>query len=449
MPTLLLRLAGPMQSWGTTSRFDQRDTGKEPSKSGVIGLLAAASGIDRENWTDLEPLARLAMGVRHDRPGLPRRDYQTAGCAAKDTVIRADGSQAKDGGVVSERLYLADAVFLVALEGEDRALLKRVNEKLKDPAWPLSLGRKSYVPSESIWLDDVQEDSLRDVLTRWPWIASPRRERPLPRSSSFPSTPRMALASSEWTSRCRRSRSVASGRGSYARSGFRFHGRGPMFLHRIHLNPRCREARRDLSDPYQLHSSLCRAFSAPELKCPQGEFLWRLEPETNPSGSPRILVQSRTLPDWHRVGVQGWFADVDPPIDLEARLHLESQEPARRFRFRLRANPCVTRNGKRLGLLRAEEQEAWLERKGMLHGFSLPRLPTYGHSETSEHRADVRISKSRCSAATSTRAMGFESFRSCMTDFSRSPTRCTFGRLSKVASATERHWGWDSCQRCR
>jgi CRISPR system Cascade subunit CasD len=66
-------------------------------------------------------------------------------------------------------------VFLVALEGEDRALLERVNEKLKDPAWPMSLGRKSYVPSESIWLDEVQEDSLRDVLARWPWIASPRR----------------------------------------------------------------------------------------------------------------------------------------------------------------------------------------------------------------------------------------------------------------------------------
>lgn len=166
-----------------------------------------------------------------------------------------------------------------------------------------------------------------------------------------------------------------------------------MFLHRIHLNQRCREARRDLSDPYQLHSSLCRPFSAPELKCPQGEFLWRLEPETNPSGCPRILVQSRTLPDWHRIGVQGWLADADPPIDLEARLHLESQEPARRFRFRLRANPCVTRNGKRLGLLRAEEQEAWLERKGMLHGFSLPRLPAFDHSETSERRVDVRISQ--------------------------------------------------------
>jgi len=175
MPTLLLRLAGPMQSWGTTSRFDQRDTGKEPSKSGVIGLLAAALGIDRENWTDLEPLAALAMGVRHDRPGVPKRDYQTAGCATADTIVKADGSQAKDGGVVSNRHYLADAVFLVGLEGVDRALLERAHTALKNPTWPLALGRKSYVPSEPVWLDSgVADAPLLDALAAWPWIATPR-----------------------------------------------------------------------------------------------------------------------------------------------------------------------------------------------------------------------------------------------------------------------------------
>ena len=78
MGTLLIRLEGPMQSWGTTSRFDQRDTGKEPSKSGVIGLLAAALGYDREDWQNVEPLTQLKMGVRHDRPGILKRDYQTA-----------------------------------------------------------------------------------------------------------------------------------------------------------------------------------------------------------------------------------------------------------------------------------------------------------------------------------------------------------------------------------
>ena len=46
--TLLLRLQGPMQSWGTTSRFDERDTQLEPSKSGVLGLVCAAIGRDRQ-----------------------------------------------------------------------------------------------------------------------------------------------------------------------------------------------------------------------------------------------------------------------------------------------------------------------------------------------------------------------------------------------------------------
>ena len=180
MPTLLLRLVGPMQSWGTTSRFDQRDTGKEPSKSGVVGLLAAALGIDRENWTDLEPLTRLTMGVRHDRPGVPARDYQTAGCAETDTIIRADGTQSKDG-VVSHRFYLADAAFLVGLEGDDRALLEKTYAKLKNPAWPLALGRKSYLPSEPICIENgVQDTPLRDVLTRWPWIASLRKQEEPP-----------------------------------------------------------------------------------------------------------------------------------------------------------------------------------------------------------------------------------------------------------------------------
>ncbi|MBI5606512.1 MAG: type I-E CRISPR-associated protein Cas5/CasD [Deltaproteobacteria bacterium] len=180
MPTLLLRLVGPLQSWGTTSRFDQRDTGKEPSKSGVIGLLAAALGIDRKNWLDLEPLTRLSMGVRHDRSGVPKRDYQTAGCAATDTIIKADGSPSKDG-VVSQRHYLADAAFLVGLEGDDRVLLEKAHSKLRDPTWALALGRKSYLPSEPIWIENgVQDAPLRDVLARWPWIASPRKWEELP-----------------------------------------------------------------------------------------------------------------------------------------------------------------------------------------------------------------------------------------------------------------------------
>ncbi len=175
MPTLLLRFIGPMQSWGTTSRFDQRDTGKEPSKSGVVGLLAAAMGIDRENWDDLEPLTQLSMGVRHDRPGVPKRDYQTA-----QHIISADRSKIHDTAVTT-RDYLADAAFLVGLAGEDRTFLEQIHAALHDPVWPLALGRKSYVPSESIWMENaVQDVPLREALARFPWIATLRKWEELP-----------------------------------------------------------------------------------------------------------------------------------------------------------------------------------------------------------------------------------------------------------------------------
>lgn len=165
-----------------------------------------------------------------------------------------------------------------------------------------------------------------------------------------------------------------------------------MFLNRIHLNIRCREARRDLSDPYQLHSTLCRAFSSPERKCLEGEFLWRLEPEIT-SLEPRILVQSRAKPDWGGIGGQRWLAKADPAIDLIERLKLDSLKSGQLFRFRLRANPCVKRDGKRLGLLHLKEQEAWIVRKGLQHGFSLSQPPSFDFPESSRGRIDVRVSQ--------------------------------------------------------
>lgn len=175
MATLLLKLAGPMQSWGTTSRFDQRDTGKEPSKSGVLGLLGAAIGIDREDWKTLEPLTGLSMGVRHDRPGVLKRDYQTA-----LHIISADRSKIHETAVTT-RDYLADAVFLVGLEGSDLTLLERTHAALQNPAWPLALGRKSYVPSESVWLaNGLVNAPLLPALAAYPWLTTPRRGETAP-----------------------------------------------------------------------------------------------------------------------------------------------------------------------------------------------------------------------------------------------------------------------------
>lgn len=175
MPTLLLRLAGPMQSWGTQSRFTVRDTGLEPSKSGVIGLLCAALGRPRE--APLDDLVALRMGVRVDREGTVMRDYQTAGGSHRRGdvygVARADGSGLVT--VPSSRYYLADASFLVGLEG-DEDLLRRLDRALAQPAWQLCLGRKAFVPSTPIRLPDqppegpgLRAEPLETALRSYPW----------------------------------------------------------------------------------------------------------------------------------------------------------------------------------------------------------------------------------------------------------------------------------------
>ena len=99
------------------------------------------------------------------------------------------------------------------------------------------------------------------------------------------------------------------------------------------------------------------------------------------------------IPDWAGIGVKRWLVKADTAIDLNERLKLDSLKIWQRFRFRLRANPCVTRNGKRTGLLRLEDQEAWIERKGQLHGFSLPKLTTLDFSDALHERSDIRISQ--------------------------------------------------------
>jgi CRISPR system Cascade subunit CasE len=168
-----------------------------------------------------------------------------------------------------------------------------------------------------------------------------------------------------------------------------------MFLHRLYLNVRCREARRDLADPYQLHSTLCRAFTVPDHPCPENAFLWRLESERDGEGNPRLLVQSRDLPTWDQIEPKAWFARTpDPALNLVDRLDLDALKAGMRFRFRLRANPCMTRDGKRVGLRRTGDQEAWLARMGQeLHGFKLPRLAGFDFEDSAVGQLDLRITQ--------------------------------------------------------
>lgn len=168
MTTLLMRLEAPQQAWGTQSRFSDRDTGYEPSKSGVLGLICAALGWPRDH--DLSELNALRMGVRVDRSGTLEREFQTAGGGypVLDKRGRPTGKEAN--AVLSRRSYLADASFLVGLEG-DEPLLRRIDEALLRPHWQLFLGRKAFVASQRI------PGGLRGLPLRDALVAEPRAAR--------------------------------------------------------------------------------------------------------------------------------------------------------------------------------------------------------------------------------------------------------------------------------
>ena len=168
--TVLMRCAAPMQSWGTRSRFRYRDTEREPSKSGALGLIAAALG--RKRGEALDDLATLRMGVRIDSAGTVETDFQTA-----LKVAKASGAKAET--VLSYRHFLADANFLVAFEG-DSALCSAVDKALSRPRWPLFLGRKGYVPGAPVSVcGGVRDSHLLDALQRVEWPRDgqiPRKE---------------------------------------------------------------------------------------------------------------------------------------------------------------------------------------------------------------------------------------------------------------------------------
>ena len=155
--SLVLRLAGPLQSWGGRSRFVRRETEQAPTKSGVIGLLAAARGLRRTD--DLTEFFGLRFGVRTDQPGRLVRDFHTA--------RSLDGSRVMP---LSYRYYLADAVFVAVVSG-DRSLLEGIDDAIRRPHFPLYLGRRSCAPAGPISMG-LRDAGLRDVLKEEPWQAS-------------------------------------------------------------------------------------------------------------------------------------------------------------------------------------------------------------------------------------------------------------------------------------
>jgi CRISPR system Cascade subunit CasD len=161
---LVLRMAGPLQSWGVESRFSRRSTASEPSKSGVIGLLAAAQG--RRRSDPIEDLVQLRFGVRVEQPGQLVRDFQTA---QRTTGIKVESMP------LSQRYYLGDAAFLAFIEGP-RDVVGTLHQAILRPKFPLYLGRRSCPPAGPLAVD-VTDTGLEAALQSQPWRASSRHQR--------------------------------------------------------------------------------------------------------------------------------------------------------------------------------------------------------------------------------------------------------------------------------
>jgi CRISPR system Cascade subunit CasD len=170
MKVLVLRLEGPLQAWSAQGKLGIRDTEREPTKSGVIGLLGAALGMPRTDEVALSGLASLKMGVRVDRAGALLRDYHTAGGGTFRGGKRYFVHGTKDC-VPSERYYLQDASFVAALAGDDTLVL-RVATALESPRYTLFLGRRSCPPSVPV-LVNVVEGTIRQALASAPLADHP------------------------------------------------------------------------------------------------------------------------------------------------------------------------------------------------------------------------------------------------------------------------------------
>lgn len=169
MSGLVLRLSGPLQSWGEHSAFTMRDTQRFPTRSAMIGMFASALGHKRTDpLTEFEP---LRFTVRVDRPGVVLTDFHTVGGGYEParTPLTAEGKRrgAGKGTIVTRRMYLSDAAFTVGVDGPDD-LTARLATALMAPRWQPYLGRRSCPPDQPLLLRTDVDDPVADLKSKVP-----------------------------------------------------------------------------------------------------------------------------------------------------------------------------------------------------------------------------------------------------------------------------------------
>ena len=159
MKTLVIRIAAPLQSYGDPASFEKRTTFRAPSKSAVIGMIGAALGFRRES-DDYKSLNDLDFAVRVDQPGEVLSDFQITHYSLKKP------------GKLSHRVYLQDAVFMVALSSKQDALMEKIEYALRHPKFQLYFGRRSNPPAGILKMKMCPDKTAINVLKELPWQAS-------------------------------------------------------------------------------------------------------------------------------------------------------------------------------------------------------------------------------------------------------------------------------------
>ena len=155
-----LCLSGMMQGYSESRFIFKRETKSVPTQRAVIGMIAAAEGILRD---DVEALENLKNKLIESTGTISTKltDFQTvrpvensklsklAGVCKEKPFLTASGSH-KEALPLFEKEYITNGNFTVYVAGEENEIMKAA-EALQRPVFPVYLGRKCCPPAQPVF----------------------------------------------------------------------------------------------------------------------------------------------------------------------------------------------------------------------------------------------------------------------------------------------------------
>jgi CRISPR system Cascade subunit CasD len=197
---LIFRLYGPLASWGEEAVGERRPTALSPTRSALLGLVAAALGLRRGDRPAQQALSRsLRFGVKVEPCGVAASDYHTVqtvkvprgvSCRSRREQVLFSGRDLPT--ILSRRDYRCDAAYSVAAWQRAEAVysLERLEEALKEPVFPLYLGRRACplawpLAPRRVQAADLLEAFLRAEDEGWRGLVMRLTDRPLAGASAL------------------------------------------------------------------------------------------------------------------------------------------------------------------------------------------------------------------------------------------------------------------------